>query len=206
MPRAEAQDRVGAVVLAAGEAQRFGAPKLLMAFGESTVLGCVVSALRGAAISPIVVVAGGHGEEIAQTLRGSGARVVSNPAPERGMVSSIRVGMEALPADLDRFLIALGDQPRVGAEVIRHLLRAHRACGKGIAIPIYRGKRGHPVVFAGRCCAEILALRDDRTLRDVVHSHQDDVVEVECASDAVTQDIDTREEYEEQLRRRSGNA
>jgi molybdenum cofactor cytidylyltransferase len=206
MARAEEQDRVGAVVLAAGEAQRFGAPKLLMAFGESTVLGCVVSALREAAISPIIVVAGGHGEEVAQTLLGSGARVLSNPVPERGMVSSIRVGMEALPADLDRFLIALGDQPRVSAEAIRHLLRAHRASRKGVAIPVYRGKRGHPAVFAGCYRAEILALGDDQTLRDVIHAHGDDLVEVECASDAVIHDIDTRDEYEEQLRRQSGNA
>lgn len=194
------------MVLAAGEARRFGAPKLLAPFGESTVLGCVVSALREAGLSPIVVVAGAQPSEIVRHLRGSGVRTLANPAPERGMVSSVRLGVAALPDGVGRFLVALGDQPRVPAETISHLLRAHASSGKGIAVPVHNGKRGHPVAFAGRYRAAILALNDSQTLRDLIHANRDDVAEVTCASDAVVQDIDTREQYERELRRRRGDA
>jgi len=71
---------------------------------------------------------------------------------------------------------------------------------KGIAIPTYRGKRGHPVVFRSRYRDEILLLDDSQTLRDIIHSHPEDIAEVEAASDAVLRDIDTREQYRDERR------
>jgi len=117
------------------------------------------------------------------------------------MLSSVRIGVAALPNALNRFLIALGDQPRNRAEAISCLLRAHRKSGKGIAIPTYRGQRGHPVIFSCVYRQAILALTDDQTLRDLIHAHLDDCVEVECDSDAFVRDLDTREQYEDELRR-----
>jgi len=192
--------QAGAIVLAAGEAARFGSPKLLMPFGNSTVVGCVVETLEQAEVHPIVVVAGAQAQAMADALGSARARVVRNPDPGRGMVSSIRVGLDALPADLGRFLVVLGDQPGLQSSDILHLLRGHRG-GKGIAIPTRRGKRGHPVVFDGRYRGDLLSLDDQHTLRDFIHSHADDVAEVEALSDAVLRDIDTHEQYADELRR-----
>ncbi|MCJ7822844.1 MAG: nucleotidyltransferase family protein [Armatimonadetes bacterium] len=197
----EPEDRVAAVVLAAGDARRFGAPKLLMPFGDSTIVGCVVAALEAAGIDPIIVVAGSQAPAIAEALSAAPARVVHNPQPTLGMLSSVRIGVGALPEGIDRFLLALADQPRISPEHIRRLLQAHRASGKGIAIPTYQGKRGHPVVFAARYRPNILALDNTHTLRDVIHSRPDDIAEIETASDAVIRDIDTREQYHDELRR-----
>lgn len=194
-------DACGAVVLAAGEARRFGSPKLLMPFGDCTVIGSVVAGLVAAGIAPVVVVTGADAAAIAASLAATCTQVVLNPDPARGMVSSVRVGVAALPDALNRFLIALGDQPRIGAEVISHLLRKHRDSGKGIALPTYRGQRGHPVVFRCNYRDAILALSDHQTLRDLVHAHLYDCVEVECDSEAFVRDIDTREQYEDELRR-----
>jgi molybdenum cofactor cytidylyltransferase len=191
----------GAVVLAAGEARRFGAPKLLMPFGDSTVLGSVIAALTAADIAPIVVVTGPGAAAIQATLKGEAVQVVGNPDPARGMVSSIRVGVAAVPTSLNRFLVALGDQPRIRAKGIAHLLRQHAGSGKGIALPTYRGKRGHPVVFSAGYREAILALTDDQTLRDLIHAHRDDCVEVDLDSDAYVRDIDTQEQYEDESRR-----
>jgi molybdenum cofactor cytidylyltransferase len=200
MGTSRAGDACGAVVLAAGTARRFGSPKLLMPFGESTVLGSVVAALTGAGIAPVFVVGGDGAEAIEASLEGA-AQVVRNPDPARGMISSIRVGVAMLPSSLGPFLIALGDQPRITAEGISHLLKAHGGSGKGIALPTHRGKRGHPVVFASSYRQAILALRDNQTLREVIHSHPDDCVEVDCDSDAYVRDIDTPEQYEDEFRR-----
>ncbi len=190
-----------AVVLAAGEGRRFGGGKLLMPYGGTTVLGAVVSALSGAGLRPIIVVAGREPGVIERSLAELPAKVVVNPAPERGMVSSLRVGAAALPADVARFLVALGDQPQVGADDVTRLVRAAARSGKGIALPAHEGKRGHPVVLAGRYREAVLALGDDETLRDLIHAHREDVVEVPFPSDVVLRDIDTRTDYEHELRR-----
>ena len=199
MPNSEGE-RIGAVVLAAGRSRRLGPAKLLLPFGDSTVIGCVVEALAGPGLDPIVVVAGEHHDSLTEVLRDTRAQVVSNPDPDRGMLSSVRIGVGALPPDLDRFLISLGDLPRLRAAHVSHLLREQRRAGKGIAIATHAGKRGHPVVFDAGYREVVLALDDGLTLRDLIHSHAEDVVAVECDSDAVISDIDTREDYERELR------
>ena len=196
-----AGDKCGAVVLAAGKARRFGSRKLLMPFGSSTILGSVIQALASVGVAPIVVVAGANAAAISQSLGDSHVQVVRNPDPTSGMVSSIRVGVKTLTRSLDRFLIALGDQPRIRAEGISYLIQKQIKSGKGIALPTYQGKRGHPVVFSSAYRREILALTDQQTLRDLTDAHRDDTVEVDCDSDAYVRDIDTREEYERELRR-----
>jgi len=201
----EARPPAAAVVLAAGESRRFGAQKLLMPFGNSTVLGCVITALETAGLCPIIIVVGADAavaEWVARKARRT--RVARNPDPSRGMLSSIRVGVAALPEQVDRFLIALGDQPTLRREDITHLLSEQLRLGKGIALPTYGGKRGHPVVFAAHYREPIMALdacpaRDSRTLRDLIHAHRDDVAEVASDSDAVLRDLDTRDEYQNEL-------
>lgn len=193
-------DRAAAIVLAAGSARRFGDPKLLLPFGDSTIIGCVIAALEQADLEPIIVVAGEQIAAITEALKDTRARVICNPLPARGMTSSLRVGVAELPENVADFLVALGDQPSLRAGDVRRLLEARRRSGKGIALPTHHGKRGHPVSFDGRYRAEIVALGDSDTLRDLIHAHGDDTLEVDCSSDAVLRDIDTPEEYREELR------
>ncbi len=195
-------ERVAAVVLAAGESRRLAPQKLLLPFGEATVIGSVVGALEEAGLDPIIVVAGGQEAEIREALRGRGSQVVRNPDVSRGMLSSLRVGLEAMAEGVDRFVIALGDQPRLRGKYVQWLLDEQTRRGKGIAIACCGGKRGHPVALAARYREGILALGDDQTLRDLVHGNLSDVADVECDSDAVIRDVDTREDYEAELQRR----
>jgi len=193
--------KAAGIVLAAGAASRFGAPKLALPFGGSTVIGSVVSALSEAGVAPVVVVVGEHSAEVEAALSGSDVTIAVNDDPGRGMLSSIQVGLGALPERTERFVLALGDQPRVRAADIVHLLQTQRDSGRGIVLPTYGGKRGHPVLFDARYRREILALPADRTLREVVHGHADDLLDVELTSDAVVRDIDTQEDYRDELRR-----
>jgi molybdenum cofactor cytidylyltransferase len=190
-----------AIVLAAGEARRFGGPKLLMPFGDSTVIGCVVSELAHAGADPIIVVVGADRAQLEAALASARVQFVENADPARGMLSSVQIGVAAVPEDAGRFAIALADQPRLRAEDVTHLIGEMDRTGKGIARPIHAGKRGHPVMFASRYRGEILALPPEATLRDVIHRHSDDIVEVEFASDACVRDIDTQEQYQDERRR-----
>ena len=199
--RPEGKASVGAVVLAAGQSRRFGRQKLLMPFGDSSIIGRVVTTLERACIDPIVVVAGADAGDITRALRGSKAQVVVNPVPERGMLSSVQTGLRALDEEVERFLIVLGDQPRVTSDDIVQLLEEQERLGSGIAIAAHQGKRGHPVVLHRRYREAILACDDRKTLRDVIHAYPDDTVNVVSPGDAVTRDIDTREQYDDELRR-----
>jgi molybdenum cofactor cytidylyltransferase len=189
-----------AVVLAAGEARRFGVQKLLMPFGDSTVIGSVVGALAAAGVAPIIVVVGRDAEQIAAAV-GDRAQVVRNPDPGRGMLSSIQTGVTALPAEVSRFLIALGDQPRLRPADVVALLAAQQENRRGLAIPVHEGRRGHPIVASGIYRRAILELDAHQTLRDLVRARHHDCVEVVCDSDAVVRDIDTQEQYQDELRR-----
>jgi molybdenum cofactor cytidylyltransferase len=189
-----------AVVLAAGEARRFGTQKLLMPFGDSTVVGAVVAALAAAGAAPIIVVVGRDAEETKAAVDDC-AQVVRNPDPSRGMLSSIQTGVAALPAGVGRFLIALGDQPRLRPADVIALLAAQQESGRGLAIPVHEGRRGHPIVASGIYRRAILELDAHQTLRDLVRARHYDCVEVVCDSDAVVRDIDTQEQYQDELRR-----
>lgn len=199
--RSEPPELVAAVVLAAGSATRFGGPKLLMPFGESTVVGCVVQALSCAGVEALKVVVGPDAPLLARALSGRGICLVRNPAPERGMFSSVRLGVSALPPGVSRFFVALGDQPRVGSADIRRLLEAHESSGKGIVVPVNQGRRGHPVLLSRRYRDVILGWSDRGTLRDVIRDNEGDLAEVVFESDAVTEDIDTKEDYDHARRR-----
>lgn len=190
-----------AIVLAAGEARRFGGPKLIMPFADSTVIGCVVSALARAGVEPIIVVVGANRASIEGALASADVQIAENPDPSRGMLSSVQIGVAVVPESAGRFVIALADQPRLRAEDITRLIAEMARTGKGIARPVHCGKRGHPVVFASRYRNEILALPPEATLRDVIHRHLDDIVEVDVASDAFVRDIDTQEQYQDERRR-----
>jgi molybdenum cofactor cytidylyltransferase len=174
-----------------------------MPFGESTVIGSVVGALAAAGVAPIIVVVGREAAEIGAAVAGR-AEVVVNPDPRRGMLSSIQTGAAALPEGVRRFFIALGDQPRLQPAQLAQLLAAQERTGKGIAMPTYKGKRGHPILLAGRYRQGVLDLTEEQTLRDLLHAHFDDTIEVACDSDAVTSDIDTQEQYRDELRKLAG--
>jgi molybdenum cofactor cytidylyltransferase len=200
-PRDVIQPGPAAVVLAAGEARRFGGAKLAMPFGDSTVIGCVVRALAGAGLEPIIVVVGANRAEIGTALAGTSVQIVENPDPGRGMLSSVQIGVAAVPQEASKFVLALSDQPRICAADVTHLLAEQQRSGKGIALPVHAGKRGHPIVFDARYRRDILSLGPEATLRDVIHGHIGDAVEVEFASDAFVRDIDTQEQYQDERRK-----
>ncbi len=115
-------------MLAAGLARRFGGNKLLANYSGRAVVSHVLDALSAAQarrlIAGIYVVAAEGDDAIADLTRRVGATLVTNPDPSRGLSSSVKLGLTALPATLDAVLVFLGDQPAVRGEVIEHLIDA----------------------------------------------------------------------------------
>ena len=125
--------------------------------------------------------------------------VVINPEPAGDMLSSVRCGLRSLPRECDAALVALGDQPSITRALVSQMLNAFRAAGRGIVVPLYAGKRGHPIVFSLRYRDEVLTRYDDVGLRGLLAAHPQDVFELDVADSWVLSDMDYPEDYSREL-------
>jgi len=200
-----------AIVPGAGASRRMGRPKLLLPYGGGTVLGAVVAALRVAGVSPIVVVAAADDAEMrawcaapvpAGAAPAAGPRLALNAAPERGMLSSILAGLAALggagalAGGRAPLLVCPGDLPALRSATVVELLRRREAAGAGLAVPVHRGHRGHPLAIAPALIPEIESLDPDRGLRHLLDLHPGDLLSVEVDDPGCIADLDTPEDYD----------
>lgn len=187
---------------AAGMSTRMGSPKQLLPFGGKTVLQTVVDTLLEANLDGILVVLGHRADAVRESLAERPVSFYLNHDYRNGMFSTILCGLSALEKSADAALIALGDQPNVRASVVRKVAAAYQNGSRGIVVPVYRGKRGHPaLVDLGRYLSEIRSLTGEEGLKPVMRGHPDDTLEVEVADEGVLKDIDTPEEYRAELDR-----
>lgn len=195
-PVDELQQRVTAVVLAAGRSSRMkGQSKMLLPWGRQTVIEAVVTRLLPFHFAEIVVVTGYQSEAVERKLAQLPVRMVHNEHYEQGeMLSSLQTGLRALPDSTAACLVVLGDQPMLEGPVIGRVVSAYTQGQGGIVLPSYRGERGHPVLFARRFWPELLDLTSGAP-RDVVRRYPDQVASVSVETDSILRDIDTPEQY-----------
>ncbi|MBI4551039.1 MAG: nucleotidyltransferase family protein, partial [Candidatus Latescibacteria bacterium] len=118
------------------------------------------------------------------------------------MLSSVRCGLRATPPDRP-VLIALGDQPLITPELVDRLIETFEQGHRGMVIPVYQGKRGHPVILDARYRDEILTLHGEGGLKQLRDRHPDEVSEVPVETDAVLIDLDDPQAYQAALKRLS---
>lgn len=173
-----------------------GTPKQLLPWGDSIVLQRVIDVAAASALARVEVVLGHRADEIAgQIVLPEKAVLLINEAYKEGMHSSVICGVKNAPAGAEGFMLLLGDQPLIEAPVIDRLIAAHRAAGvPGITMPVYNGRRGHPVIFAGPLREELTAL-GDQGARAVVNRHAAEIREVPLDASQVLTDMDTPEAY-----------
>ena len=160
------------------------------------MIACVVEAVIRSKIKDTVVVTGSHHDQIATVLKFTErARLVRNPDPSRGMLSSVRCGLAAIDPSADGIAVLLGDQPGVRSEMIDAVINAWIKSAASIAVPKFGNRRGHPLVFDVEYREEILTKFDAIGLRGLLAAHADVVLEVPIDSTAVLEDIDTPEDY-----------
>jgi len=190
---------ISGILLAAGESSRMqGAFKPLLKWGKRTVIGECVHQMRNSQLAEIFVVLGYREMEIRQSLAGAGVQYAINEDYQRGMLSSIKTGLAQLSPNEDAALIALVDQPMITKEIINNLIDAFGAGDKGIALPTYRGKHGHPIIVAAKYFDDIMQLDENSPegMREFIVEHRNDTLEVPVDTPAVIEDIDLPEDYE----------
>jgi molybdenum cofactor cytidylyltransferase len=186
---------IWAIVLVAGESKRMNAQKLLMPFGSKTMIETVVENVAASAVGKIMIVTGSHKEEMINATAHLPISHCYNDNYKQGMLSSVKCGIRALPDDCEAAMIFLGDQPLIPVKVVNLIIGAYRGSDKGIVIPTYEKKRGHPLLIDRKYHEEIEKITDQEGLRVLAYKHADDVLEIETNAPGILRDIDTREEY-----------
>jgi len=183
--------RVAGVLLAAGEGARFGRPKALVELNGRTLAERGAGLLRAGGADPILVVTGAAPVEL------GGTHTVYNPAWRTGMGSSLRAALQALidtSTDVGAVVVALADQPLVGAEAVARLIAAYRD-GATVAVAAYDGHARNPVLLAREHWAEVIATATgDQGARTFLRARPDLVTLVECGDTGRPDDIDTPED------------
>jgi molybdenum cofactor cytidylyltransferase len=187
--------RAAALLPAAGASRRMGRPKLLLPFRGGPLVAAVVAALRSGGAGPVVLVTAPEDAELRSWAWQAGVEVAINPDPERGMLSSLQEGLAALPRD-QILLVSPADLPRLRPESVAELLRQMIVTGAPLAVPIYQGKRGHPLAIAPALIPEIFTLDPTIGLKQLRDRHEGELLEVAVDDPGVVQDVDTVEDYE----------
>lgn len=183
-----AHSRVAGLLLAAGQGSRLGQPKALVQIGGRTLAERAVALLRDGGADPVVMVTGAA----AVTL--PGVITAHNPDWQTGMGSSLREGLQTLPADRDAVVIALVDQPLIGPEVVRRLIAAF-AHGAEVAVACYAGQPRNPVLISRAHWPEAAAAaQGDVGARGFLRARRDVVTAVECGDLGRPDDLDTPED------------
>lgn len=181
---------ISAIILAAGKSSRMGQNKMLMQWGEITVIEKVIQTIRAGGIEDIVVVVSsrfqGAGDE--------GVRVAINQS-DHEMLSSIQVGLQNQNAEAEATLICLGDQPQIESSSVRAVCEAYQLRKSNLVAPSYQNRRGHPWLVAKALWDEILQMDETQTPRDFLNAHASEIEYVNVDSESILQDLDTPADY-----------
>jgi molybdenum cofactor cytidylyltransferase len=152
---------VAGIILAAGEAKRFGRPKQLLEYRGQPFVRCVVQSALTAGLSPVVVVTGANADDVEAALLGLPVKTARNQDWQSGQSSSIRTGLQTLPANIGAGLFLLADQPQISPAVIRALMERHAQDLAPVVAPLVAGKRANPVLFDRFTFPSLTALTGD---------------------------------------------
>ena len=189
------ESQLGIVILAAGEARRFGACKQLVEFQSKPLLQHVLDAALALPYKRLMVVTGKYDQEIKKAFEGglvSGAEQVYNPDWPEGMSSSIRLGCQLLASDCDQILVLLADQILVSADELHSLI--DETDSTGIACAGFSGTVGPPALFGRAFYPALLSLNAENGAKRILTNPENHVRVFPMAS--AGWDIDTPEDLE----------
>jgi molybdenum cofactor cytidylyltransferase len=192
-------NRVGAIVLAAGQSARFRAAggseatKLIAKLDGRPIVRIAAETALASRASPVVVVVGHARNSIEAALAGLNVGIAFNPAFASGLASSLSVGLSAMPPDVVGALVLLGDMPRVQARLIDALIDSFLSQeGALAAAPSLGGRRGNPVLLARGLFEAAMGLTGDQGARRLIGAlGAGELVEIAVSDTGATFDVDT---------------
>ena len=188
--------RFAAVILAAGASSRMGTIKALLDAGAGeSFLDHLASLFLDASCAVYAVLGEDAGPIARASRRGSEITFVLNPDPSRGQLSSLQCGLRAAMTGADAIFFSPVDAPGISRETI--IVLQNFLAGMDFAIPIYEGKRGHPVLMKSACAAEFLNPPEGASARDILHARRASTRFIEVADPGILEDLDDPAAYEQ---------
>lgn len=189
--------KIGIIILAAGNSSRLGRPKQLLKHKESTLLKNTISEALKIQNSFLIVVTGANHDVIKKELNLPEVKLSFNSEWERGMSSSIVKGITELMLlnpDCEQCILSVCDQPFVTSSVFENLINQSKRTGKGIAASAYAETLGTPALFHQKYFHELLEFKGKEGAKKLIKKYADDVVSVPFEKGNI--DIDTEEDYQ----------
>ena len=167
-----------------------GRPKALLEYRGETFAGRLVRVLSPLC-DPVIVVLGYHADAIRERVE---ARLVTNPDPDRGQLSSLQTALAEIPVDAEGFLFTPVDSPTLDERTLSRLIEVFRE-RNAIVIPRFDARRGHPVLIPRRFIREFLAIVPTAETRAIINRHVDQIVYVDVDDPGILADVDDPEAY-----------
>jgi len=169
---------LAAVILSGGASSRMGSPKALLPYQGRPFLEHLLEVTAHRNIGVRRIVLGAHAEPIAKEVNLKADEIVINQDWEKGQLSSIQAALRSLPAGTDGMLLCLIDHPLISSALIQELIEQFYKTKSPVVLPVYDGRRGHPVIFSAALYDELLRAPLETGARAVVWAHKGEVEEV----------------------------
>jgi molybdenum cofactor cytidylyltransferase len=186
---------IAGLILAGGASRRMGTPKTLLRIGTETFLDRLIGVFAPIC-APVIVVLGHDSAWVRQGLeRPGGATFTINPDPDRGMLSSLQCGLAKLPSNAPAVIFTPVDYPSFRDTTIVRMAEAFSERHFDVVIPVYRGRKGHPVCVSRRVVQELLELPCTAQARDVIRQYGERTCFADVDDPGIVADIDTPDDY-----------
>jgi molybdenum cofactor cytidylyltransferase len=178
-----------------------GRPKPLLPYAGRTVVEQILSVLTATPVNEIIAITGYSREPVELLVAQWPARAVFNPDFTTGeMLGSVQAGLRAVSSETRAALIALCDQPALDRSVVEQIIAAYWAGRGSVIIPSFKMRRGHPVLIDRKHWDRILDLPEGQTLRSYIRGlAAEEIHHVEVNTASILQDLDTPQDYQDQL-------
>jgi len=181
-----------------------GTPKALLPYRGSTFLQHLVEVTRHPRVGITKIVLGAGAQVIRDTLHLDEASVVINDEWEKGQLSSIQAAVRSLAnAGTEGMILCPVDHPLVSANLVARLIEQFDSTGKLVALPTYKGRRGHPLIFRASLYDELLQASPTVGARQVVWAHRDEVLEVPTDEEGIALNLNDPETLRKALEGKS---
>src|SRR5579863_3307105 len=191
---------LAAIILSGGASRRMGSPKALLSYQGRPFLEHLLDVARHPKIGVRRVVLGADAGPIVNEVNLAPEEVVVNDEWEKGQLSSIQAALRSLPPNTDGILLLLIDHPLISSGLVGELIDSFYNSRKSIVIPVYEGRRGHPVIFSAALYEDLMKAPLETGARSVVWAHAAEVQIVQTNEEGCVLNLNDPDTLQKALR------